>query len=426
MVNRITLTLVFTLSFLTYLTSELSVSLQLVPVVLFAALVFFRVVWSHQILRAVGSLLELDGLLFVIFLSSLIVGPSIESKFDKSLEFAFLISACLILGRLYMAVVPISEVLEAFFWSGIISIGIFVSLSFASLLQSMVTLERFFAFGFHPNLLAFVLAGYFCVMVWKFMTGDWRVKVLTGLLASLCLVIIFLASSRGSIVGIIAGSLFIAGIATVRAKRERRIMFLRLSFLAAALLLGVVIFVAHFRWTKDVYEYVDQVLQLSQDYRGLDTGFTGRWDKWVAVIRTFDDGTFLLGRGIRSSDFTEMSIDNGYLVILYELGLIQLVLIAWRFFYILRTFLKGYFGAITIMRRHFYLCWILVLVVFLVNNIVARFLFAVGNPYSLLAFLLFATPASSLLEGHQLPCEHGPGLLRQPANLSELNVQPLS
>lgn len=422
MVNRIALTLVFTLSFLTYLTPELSVSLQLAPLVLFAVLVFFRVFWSHQILRAVGSLLELDGILFVVFLSLLIVGPSIESKSNKSVEFALLISACLILARLYMAVVPISEVLEAFFWSGIASIGIFIPLSFAGLWQSLVTLERFFAFGFHPNLLAFILAGYFCVMVWKFMTGDWRMKILTGFFASLCLVIIFLASSRGSIVGIIMGSLFVAGIAVVRAKKERRTRFLKLSFLAAALLLGAVFLARDFRWTKDVYEYVDQVLQLTQDYRGLDTGFTGRWDKWVAVIRTFGDGTFLLGRGIRSSDFTEMMIDNGYLVILYELGLIQLVLIAWRFFHIFLKFLKGYFGAITVVRTHFYLCWILVLAVFLVNNIVARFLFAVGNPYSLLAFLLFATPSSALLKGHPIACEAGPGLLRQPANLSELIV----
>jgi hypothetical protein len=131
--------------------SELSVSPQLVPLFLFAILVIFRVVWSHQILRALGSLLELDGLLFVIFFFSLIVGPSIESKFDQSLEFALLISVCLILARLCMAVVPISQVLEAFFWSGIMSIGIFIPLSFAGLLQSLVTLERFFAFGFHPT-----------------------------------------------------------------------------------------------------------------------------------------------------------------------------------------------------------------------------------------------------------------------------------
>jgi len=424
-VNRIALTLVFTLSFLTYLTAELSVSMQLAPLVLFAVLVLFRVFWSHQFLRAAGLLFELDGLLFVILLSFLMVGPSIESKFDKSLQFALLISVCLILARLYMAVVPISDVLEAFFWSGIVSIGIFTLSSFAGLFESMVTLERFSAFSFHPNLLAFVLAGYFCVMVWKFMTGDWRMKILTGFFASLCLIIIFLASSRGSIVGIIASSLFVAGMAVVRARKERRIRFLRLSLLAAALLLGVVIFAQHFQWTKDAYDYVDQVLQLSQDYRGLDTGFTGCWDKWMAVMGTFADGTFLLGRGIRSSDFTEKLIDNGYLVILYELGLIQLVLITWRFLDILRRFLKAYFGDINKMQRHFYVCWVLVLMVFLVNNIVARFLFAIGNPYSLFAFLLFATP-SSLLAQQLNTFAAGPKPPRGIVNLPEANAPLLS
>jgi energy-coupling factor transporter transmembrane protein EcfT len=118
-------------------------------------------------------------------------------------------------------------------------------------------------------------------MVWKFLTGDWRMKILTGLFALLCLVIIFLASSRGSIVGIIVGSLFIAGIAVVRRKKEGRIEFLRQSFLTVVLLLGIVIFARDLRWTKEVYEYLDQVLQLSQEYRGLDTGFTGRSDKWL-------------------------------------------------------------------------------------------------------------------------------------------------
>jgi hypothetical protein len=407
------------------LTTELSVALQLAPLVLFVVLVFFRVLWSRQILRAVGSLFELEGLLFVIFLCLLIVGPSIESEFDKSLQFALLISVCLILARLYMAVVPISEVLEAFFWSGIVSLGIFIPLSFAGLFQSMSTLERFSAFSFHPNLLAFVLAGYFCAMVWKFMTGDWRMKILTGLFASLSLVVIFLASSRGSIVGIIVGSLVIAVLAVVRARKERRIGFLRLSILASGILLGVVILAQHVQWTTDAYDYVDRVLQLSQDYRGLDTGFTGRWDKWMAVLRTFANGTFLLGRGIRSSDFTEKLIDNGYLVILYELGLIQLVLITWRFYGILRRFLKGYFGATNKAQRHFYVCWILVLTVFLTNNIVARFLFAIGNPYSLLTFLLFASP-SSQLAWQPNTCAAGRKLPGSLMNLSEANAQPLS
>src|ERR1700676_4111086 len=130
MTNRITLTLVFTLSFMSYMTSELSQSLQLAPLALFAALVVFKVLWSSSVLDAVWSLFELDGLVFVLFISLLMTAPSLASHSEKSFETALIISVCLILARLYMAVVPVQEVLEAFFWSGVLSVSIFVPISF--------------------------------------------------------------------------------------------------------------------------------------------------------------------------------------------------------------------------------------------------------------------------------------------------------
>lgn len=396
MVNRIALTLVFTLSFLTYLVPELTVSVQLTPLILFAVLVFFRVFCSDSALRAMGSLFAADGLLFVTVITLLTIRPSIDSRSDKSFSFALLISACLILARLYMAVVPIREVLEAFFWSGILSVGIFIPLSFADLMRALETMARFSAFSFHPNLLAFVLAGYFCVMVWKFMTGEWRVKILAGLVGLVCLVIIFFASSRGSIAGIIVGCSFVKGMAILRARKERRTSLLRLGFLGATLLLAIVIFIQHPEWTKDSYAFVDQVLELSSEYRGIDSGFTGRLDNWKETMRVFADGTWLRGRGARSSDSLTSLIDNSYLVILYEIGLLPVILITWRFFSILRGFFRGYFRAISQREKHFYLACSLLIVVFLVNNVVDRYLFAVGNPYSLLAFFLFAAPTSQI------------------------------
>lgn len=394
MANRVTLTLVFSLSFFSYMTQELSPSVMLAPLALFAALVFFKVIWSKSILDAVGSLFEPDGLLFVLFISLLTIAPSLASDSSQSFGTAVAIAICLVLARIYMTVVPFHEVLEAFFWSGIVSIGMFTLLAFGSLMQSIQTLERFSPFSFHPNLLAFLLAGYFCVMVWKFVTGSWRMKILAGLFGSLCLVITFFTSSRGSIVGILAGCGLVAGMAVVRARRERQIRLLQPGLLAVALVLGIIVLAWNLQWTKDVYEYTDQVLQLSQDYRGLDTGFTGRWDRWMVIMGVFTDGTFLVGRGIRTTDQTP--IDNSYLVILYEIGLVPLVLIMWRFFSISRRYFRNYFRSADQQERDFYLACCLFVAVFLVNNIVARFLFSVGNPYSLAVLLLFATPTRQL------------------------------
>lgn len=42
-----------------------------------------------------------------------------------------MISLSFIFARLYMTVVPVREVLEAFFWSGVLSVAIFILLGFA-------------------------------------------------------------------------------------------------------------------------------------------------------------------------------------------------------------------------------------------------------------------------------------------------------
>src|SRR6266481_390560 len=143
MANRITLTLVFSLSFFTYMTPELTTSIQLAPLVLFAALVFFKAIWSESVLDAVSSLFEVDGLVFILFVSLWTIAPSLASGLSHSFGTAVLIAICLALARIYMTVVPFQEVLEAFFWSGIVSVGLFTLVAFSSLLQSVQTLERF-------------------------------------------------------------------------------------------------------------------------------------------------------------------------------------------------------------------------------------------------------------------------------------------
>ncbi len=401
MANRVALTFVFTLSFLSYMTPELSTSLQLAPLSLFAILVFFKVLLSDSIFDAVWSLFALEGLVFVLLISLLIIAPSLASHSTKSLETALIISVCLILARLYMAVVPIPEVLDAFFWSGILSVGFFVPLSFADLMQSVSTLTRLWAFSFHPNLLAWVLAGYFCVAVWKLMTGNWHVNILAGVLGIVCVLIIVFASSRGALVGVLAGCVFAGGMAAARAWKTQHRNFLRVGLLMAALVLGFVFIIQDLEWAKDAYAVMDQVLSLSTPDRGIDSGMTGRTDTWRETVRALSDGSWFYGHGLRSSDSLYPMIDNSYLVILYDLGLLSLVLIAWRFLTILREFFRGYFRATGQKQRGFYLACSLLMAVLLITNLVERSLFAVGNPFSLLAFCLFAAPIEFLSTGER-------------------------
>lgn len=399
MINRIALTIVFTLSFLSYMTPELSAWAQFVPLVLFALIVFLKVLCTESAFEAIWSLFERDGLLYVLFIALLIVAVSFASGFEKSLETAVIITVCLVLTRLYMAVVPIREVFEAFFWSGILSVAIFIPLSFAALLHSIETLTRFSILSYHPNLLAFVLAGYFCSMVWKFLVGNVRMKILTGSVGLFCLVIIFFASSRGSIVAILAGGVFIAGVAILSAGKEAASKVMQFGLLLAAALLGLFFLVQNLDWARNAYAFVDEVLAISSEYRGINTGLSGRFDQWSRATRVLSDGTWLVGQGLRSSDtlFPEdQLIDNSYLVGLYELGLIPTLLITWRFITVSYRFLMAYFRSTDREGRYFYLACGLFMTIFLFNNVVARFFFSVGNPYSLVALLFFVTPARRL------------------------------
>jgi len=391
--NRLGLTTVFTLSFASYLGSDLTLTWQLVPLILFAFIVTLRVFLSKDLLPAIESLFATDSLLFILFLSVLVIAPSMQSDYDKSFASSLVLSCCLVLGRLYMALVPLSEVLEAFFWSGVISITIFLPLAFASLADSVRTLSRFSVFSFHPNLLAFVLAGYFCAMVWKLMTGGWAIKLIAAPVSVLCLIVVFFASSRGSIVAIIGGCALVFTMWILRKPKQQRSRAVAFVVLSVASLSMAFILVQRMEWIDDTYNLVDKVLRITDSDRGIDSGLTGRVDKWQATVNSLKDGTWLLGHGLRASDSMAQLIDNSYIVSLYEVGIFALALIFFRFFGALCRLIRGYFTADQPGESQMFLGCSLLIAVFLLNNFVARYIFAVGNPYSLLAMLVFVSPS---------------------------------
>jgi len=398
--NQAVLALVFTLSFVIYFAPELSISLQFIPLVVFAALVFCRALTSDSLITALTTLVDVDGLLYVAFLSLLMVACSLSSAYEDALRFALLLSACLVLSRIYMTLVPIREVLEAFYWSAIVSMFIFVPLSFEVLVQSATTLKRLDAFNFHPGGLALQLAAYLCVMVWKFSTGGWFSKALCSTLGFVSIVIIFIASSRGTIVGLLGGCAFLISIVFIKALKQDRKRTLRLSGLLLALLTALCLLVNHLQWTQDAYEAVDQILSLSTPDRGLNSGMTGRVDVWHEVLRIVGDGSWVIGHGVRSSDAVlwpfSRSIDNSYLVILYDMGIVPLILITWRFVSLLRRATQSCLRAAHDDEKLWLACGMF-LVLLLVSSIIDRSLFAVGNPFSLLAFLFFTAPNRVLM-----------------------------
>lgn len=406
--NQTALALVFTLSFTIYFAPELSISLQLVPLLVFAALVFCKALTSDSLITALAAFLDIDGLLYVAFLSLLMVACSLSSAYEDALRFALLLSTCLVLARIYMTLVPIREVLEAFYWSAIVSMFIFVPLSFGILVQSAISLGRLQAFNFHPNGLALQLAAYLCVMVWKFSTGGWFSKALCSILGLISVIVVFLTSSRGTIVALLAGCGFVVIIVFRKAFKRDRKKTLWTTGLLLASLTALCVLMTQLESAQDAYGAVDQMLALSSKDRGLGSGMTGRVDVWQEVLRATSDGSWLLGHGVRSSDTVlwpfNQAIDNSYMVILYDMGIVPLILITWRFGSLLRRAAQNCLGQVHVDEKLWLACG-LFLVVLLVSSIFERYLFAVGNPFSLLAFLFFAAPNRALTQ------EDGRGLV---------------
>lgn len=406
--HLVALTLVFTLSFVSYMQDSISNVVQLVPLLLFAVIVLVNLFTSGSGAKSVADLFDGDGLLFVIFIGVLIVAISLASGSDTSSEAAFVIAATLLLSRLYMALVPIERLLEAFFWSGVLSIALFLFAGFSSFLHSMETLERLSPFSFHPNLLGFFAAGYFCAMIWKFLQSGWRMRLLSGVVGAACLLIMFFASSRGSLIGVLLGCCTTAVAASIRGWREGRFRFSGRGLAIVGVLLIIIGSSYQSEIFQEVFQFADQALAITDSNRGIGSGFTGRADKWKETLGSLTDGSWLVGKGIRTSDtIGEDQIDNSYVVILYELGPVCLLLIVFRFLDITRRLFLAYINSSDRDCRSCYLALLLVIVSFLANNFVARYLFSVGNSFSLICLFLFVTPSSKIKVKKQIETSRG-------------------
>jgi len=218
-------------------------------------------------------------------------------------------------------------------------------------------------------------------------------KLLSGAAICSSSMIVFFASSRGSLVAIAFGAVTAGFLFFKRSEVKRRKLFLRFGLAAFALVIGVVLAIGESDVGQEAYGFVDSVLNLSNQYRGLDSGLSGRTGNWTRAIHLLSDGTWFAGHGLRSSDVDfppDQWIDNSYLVLLYEVGFVGAIVIPLRFVIVLRSFLQQYLTGAE--DADLSLLCIGFLTVFLCNNVVARFLFSAGNPSSLLAILMFASP----------------------------------
>jgi O-antigen ligase len=302
-------------------------------------------------------------------------------------------------ARLVVQEIGIPNVMRAYSQAGILTACVILITG----RQTLFAGEGRFAGGTraHPNLVSFVMAGFFPVIIWRAMEERvrWRKRVLIGLsIATFGL--IFLTGSRGSLSAV----LIAAGAMLVRALGSgwlRKIRIGHLHIMAALILipLGTALLLQHNR-IGNIVSYLNDFLSLTSNQRGLKSGLSGRtgiWQLAFSILRAHN--RWLFGFGYRAGDRLVGTIDNGYVQLLFESGLIAGLMI-------LGSMLRVFFLLWRVSRpiennawtRYYMMLWCLMIVYFL-NNISTRYLFSFGSPFSLCVLCLMAASRRELIGG---------------------------
>lgn len=130
-------------------------------------------------------------------------------------------------------------------------------------------------------------------------------------------------------------------------------------------------------------EWVGSVLMLNDDYRGVDSGFSGRIDYWRSALQLFSENPIVgVGYG-QAEKLLGIPIDNGYMLLLAEGGVIG----ALAFFFLVANFFRL---AINQQGDEFGKIALSLLVSFCVYIIFERRYLAIGNPLSILMMITYA------------------------------------
>lgn len=396
--------IVFSASFCQYF-FQLSPFVQIAPlaVLALAALIGMVLASRRQLRKTVSSLLHPS---FILLLVALLI-PLLSSGFSghtREVEYALLLVGTLITVRVILSVLTIEEVLRAFAAASVFCSIALVIEAHTALSVSAVTGVRFGLSTFHPNLIGFLLAGFFSVQLWAFQTSS-QLKPLWVVLCSVEVGIIVLASSRGSIVAVGAGLLAVTGLSLTKSVKVHKLALIRWQ--TAGIVMAITIGVFLLSRTSALHtwvSYVSDALKLHDPYRGLDTGLTGRTTTWAKTIEVLNEkSSWITGDGFRSRDeLIDSSIDNGYLALLYEAGLIVAFIVVVKFFYITYIAARRYLVSVEPRDSQLLLAVVCCLVVFLTNNLVARYLFGIGNPFSIIGlFLIVMAPGDVPLRRSQ-------------------------
>ena len=306
-----------------------------------------------------------------------------------SMTYGLVFIAVVAAARLIVIEIGIPNVLRAYSQAAMLTVAILLFTGQQSLREGT---NRFNGgANVHPNLVAFILGGFFCVVVWRALEYKVRWKRrLAAFLAVLNFIFIFDAGSRGTLGGLLVAGFVIAGRRMLAGRwvGRMRIRHWHVIGVAIALPLMVAYLVQHAR-LEHFLDFLDTSLDLTSTQRGLNSGLSGRTGIWQIAFRLLaEQNRWIFGFGYRAGDRLVGTLDNGYVQLLFDSGLLAGSMILGS---MLRVFVVVWRasrpGENTPWSRY-YTTLCALMIVYLLNNISARYLFSFGSSFSLLIILL--------------------------------------
>jgi hypothetical protein len=346
----------------------------------------------------VQHILSGGGLWFAAMLFGEIISYTSHDSYSEMYGIVFL--GVFLCARLVVQEIGVSNLMRAYSQAGFVT----ASLILISGRRAMLASESVrFSGGTraHPNLLSFVLAGYLPVIVWRAMEEKerWRKRALI-LLSIATFVLIFLTGSRGSLFGVLAAGIALL-VRTVSSGRLRKFRINRFHIAVFLILIPLAtIFLLQHNRLGHFADFVSDFLSLTSKQRGLHSGLSGRTGFWQIAFHLLRmHNRWLFGFGYRAGDRMIGILDDGYVQLLFESGLISGGLIfgsMLRVFYLLRK--ASRLRENNAWTRYYMMLWCMMIVYFL-NKISTRYLFSFGTPFSLCILCLMAASRRELVGG---------------------------
>ena len=348
-----------------------------------------------------------------LLMTAVFFGEAISyiSHDSYSITYGVLFILLIFSARLIVQELGMPAVIRAYSQAAILTICFLVTFDIRKVLAGTST--RFSgSSGVHPNSVGFILGGFFAVIVWRALEYKvWWKKRVAIFLAGMTFYIIFLTGSRGTLSAISTAGLLLLLRAVVVDRWLSRIRISHGLIIVALLVTPLLMFllVQHNR-IGHLLDFLVTNLQLTSSQRGINSGFSGRtyiWRITFNILRT--ENRWLVGFGYRAGDRLVGTIDNGYIQLLFESGLIagsiilgsmlRVLVLVWR---------AAGLATSAAWRRYYTVLWCM-MVIYFMNNISTRYLFSFGSSFSLCVICMMTCSRRELVgAGTRRPAAESP------------------